>query len=129
MFIDEILTQSQLFEIWFGWLVIINSLSAAFIFVSREARWVLALWLVHIWSLVFYEFFLDKIGYSRFVGLSQMVLWTPLFIYLAWRLRQLDWALVSSKYIAVLTLSNLIALILDYRAFILWLIGERAAQL
>jgi len=129
VFIDEILVQSRLFEIWLWWLVAINSISVVFVLVSREARWVLVLWLVHIWSLVLIKPLLNEIGYSRFVGLSQIVIWTPLLIYLSMRLRQLDWSAVSSKYIAILFLSNLIALTLDYRAFILWLLGERAAQL
>ncbi len=129
MFVDEILVQSELFQIWFWWLVFINSLSLPFILTQREARWIIITWLVHIWSLVFYDFFIQQISYTRFVGLSQIVLWTPLLIYLAFRLRYTVWSILFGKYLALLILSNTIALMLDYRAFILWLLGERSAVL
>ncbi len=129
MFIDEILIQSQLFQVWFWWLVLINSTAVLFVFTENEARWVLLTWLIHIWSLIFYESFLDEISYARFVGLSQIVLWTPLLIYIALRTRLINWQRFYGRYLMLLSLSNFLALLLNYRAFILWLLGERAAQL
>jgi hypothetical protein len=129
MFVDEILVQSQLFQLWFWWLVLINSFAIIFAFTENEARWIMLTWLVHIWSLVLYESFIEQMGYTRFVGLSQIVLWTPMMIYLALRIRLIAWGSVYGRYLALLMLSNGIALMLDYRAFILWLLGERAAEL
>lgn len=129
MFVDEVLIQSNLFGFWFGWLVFINSASMFFIATHNEARWILVTWLVYVGSLVFYDNFLDQISYTRFAGLSQIVLWTPLLFYLILRIKNISLSSISGKYIATLFLSNFIALMLDYRAFILWLLGERAAQL
>lgn len=129
MFIDEILVQSQIFQLWFWWLVLINSFAVLFMITNSEARWVMLTWLIHIWSLVLYESFIQQMGYTRFVGLSQIVLWTPLLLYLGLRARFVVWSSVYGKYLALLILSNGIALMLDYRAFILWLLGERAAEL
>ena len=126
MFIDQILAQSPIFVAWFWWLVFINSLSMGFVIWSREARWVLAVWLINIWSL---ELFYNLIGYSRLLNLTHIVLWTPLLAYLALRARHIAWDSLTGRYIGLLMLSNAIALSLDYRALILWLLGERSAQL
>ena len=126
MFIDQILVQSPIFVAWFWWLVFINSLSMGFVIWSREARWVLAVWLINIWSL---ELFYNLIGYSRLLNLTHIVLWTPLLAYLALRARHIAWDSLTGRYIGLLMLSNAIALSLDYRALILWLLGERSAQL
>ena len=126
MFIDQILAQSPLFVVWFWWLVFINSLSMCFVIWSREARWILAVWLINIWSL---ELFYNLIGYSRLLNLTHIVLWTPLLAYLALRARHIAWDRLTGRYIGLLMLSNAIALALDYRALILWLLGERSAQL
>ena len=126
MFIDQILAQSPIFVAWFWWLVFINSLSMCFVIWSREARWILAVWLINIWSL---ELFYNLIGYSRLLNLTHIVLWTPLLAYLALRARHIAWDRLTGRYIGLLMLSNAIALALDYRALILWLLGERSAQL
>ena len=126
MFIDQILVQSPIFVAWFWWLVFINSLSMGFVIWSREARWILAVWLINIWSL---ELFYNLIGYSRLLNLTHIVLWTPLLAYLALRARHIAWDSLTGRYIGLLMLSNAIALSLDYRALILWLLGERSAQL
>ncbi len=127
MFIDQILLENPLFVTWFWWLVFINSLSMVFVIWSREARWVLAVWLVNIWSLEL--LYGTIIGYSRLLNITHIVLWTPLLAYLALRARHIMWRSITGRYIGLLMLSNTIALALDYRAFILWLLGERAAQL
>ena len=126
MFIDQILVQSPIFVAWFWWLVFINSLSMGFVIWSREARWILAVWLINIWSL---ELFYNLIGYSRLLNLTHIVLWTPLLAYLVLRARHIAWDSLTGRYIGLLMLSNAIALSLDYRALILWLLGERSAQL
>ncbi len=135
MFIDQILAQNPIFVAWFWWLVFINSLSMGFVIWSREARWILAVWLINIWGLeLFYNIWglrlLDGvIGYSRLLNLTHIALWTPLLAYLILRAPHIAWRSVTGRYIGLLMFSNAIALILDYRAFILWLLGERAAQL
>ena len=129
MFMEQLLTQSELSAWWFWWLMFINAFSVCFLLISPEARWICAIWVVHIWSLFFYDFFFEAISYWRFISLSQIALWTPLLIYLSIRLPKIPFHLTSGKYIVLAMLSNLIALFLNYRSFALWLAGEWSAQL
>ncbi len=122
--IDNILLQPFHLQLWMYWMAFINFASVFFIFTSREARWILAFWFANLFLM---ELLYGVFGYTRILGVSHIILWTPLIIYLAGRVRQLDYSKLSSSYVIVLLVTNSISLILDYRDLFLWLGGERGA--
>ena len=73
--------------------------------------------------LLLYHYF----GYSRILGLSHIVFWTPAVVYLlkirpTWRVRE-TWL---GKWIVVTLAVMLISLAFDYVDLVRWLMGERA---
>lgn len=100
-------------QIWVGWLIVVNS--AAVLFLSRRpARWVLAAWLVNIGLMTALA---QANGFNKLLGLSHVVVWTPLLIYLYRRRRREVLSSGSSSYerwIRVLFATNLLSLIIDY---------------
>ena len=65
-------------------------------------------------------------GYSRILGLSHIVFWTPTVVYLlkirrTWRVRE-TWL---GKWIVVALAVILISLVFDYVDLVRWLLGDR----
>jgi len=67
-----------------------------------------------------------QIGIVRLLGLPHIVVWTPLAVYLAWRLRNRALPGPPRAAMAVLLVSIAISLVFDYRDVALWLAGDRA---
>ncbi len=108
---------------WVTVLMVMNTLSVTFL-ARVEARWTLAAWLVNIPIM---GFLFDTYGYQRILGLSHILVWTPLLIYL-WLRRSL-WNLsrLSGKWIAGLFAVDLTSLVIDYIDLGRYLMGERLA--
>ena len=97
-----------------------NWLLVPFALIDQRARWALLAWIINIVIILsLYNLF----GYTRILGLSHILAWTPLLIYL-WRQRQPfleeNW---SGKYLywfmAVITVS----LVFDYWDVVRYLSG------
>lgn len=120
---DFIMAEPLPLKAWVFVLMIMNTLSI--VFLKRvEARWVLAAWIL---NMVFMSFLFTLYGYTRMLGLSHIVYWTPLLIYL-WR-RRGAWNVSGSltgKWIAGLFTVNLISLLVDYVDVIRYLLGDHA---
>jgi hypothetical protein len=105
-----ILAEPTYLLIWLFWLIAVNS--AALFFLQRiEARWILATWLI---NAVLMTALAELNGYNRFLGLSHVVAWTPLLVYL-WRRRgEFEGSSLVERWIRVLFVTNLISLVIDY---------------
>lgn len=64
-------------QLWVGWMMLINTLSLAFI-KKKLGQIVFIIWNINGISMVIL-FALN--GYNRLLGLSHIIWWTPLFIY------------------------------------------------
>ncbi len=120
--LPEILAQPAWLQLWILWLVVVNTASLFFLR-RHEARWVLAAWLA---NAVLITALFEWGGYTRFLGLSHVICWTPLLIYL-WR-RRSAWSGHGrfSIWIRALFLTNLISLAIDYLDVARYLLGDRA---
>ncbi|MEX2524977.1 MAG: hypothetical protein WD750_08465 [Gammaproteobacteria bacterium] len=108
--------------IWVFWLVFLNIASAA-VFAWRhvEARWVLAAMLA---NMPFMNLLFSYFDYTRILGLSHIILWTPLLIYLWQRRQKIQLKTPFGIYIHALFISNFISLIIDYIDVIRYLLGD-----
>lgn len=105
---------------WVYWLIAINSLSLFFAFTRNEAHWVLTAWLG---NLVMMPMLFDAVGYVRLLGLTHIVFWTPLVIYL-WRQRSTFGNSWSGRYLWVVLVTNTASLIIDYIDVVRYLLGD-----
>lgn len=119
---SAIFAQPLWLQIWIIWMVLIN-VPAALIFIRRtEAKWVL---LAMAGNAIFMNWLFAQYGYQRILGLSHVVFWTPLVIYLWLRREKWDMTRLSGKWLAILFATNLLSLIIDYADVARYLLGER----
>ncbi len=125
--------------LWVGWLMIVNLLSLAF-WKHREAR-------VIFWAFfanaIFMSFLCEINGYNRLLGISHVIFWTPLLVYLFRRLPSIDlivrfwqWGRVLRRipiidrsvgfwqWVGVLMVTNAASLVLDYIDVVRYILGE-----
>jgi len=121
---DQVLTEPLWLVVWVFTLMVFNT--ASLFFVKRvEARWVLLAWII---NLPVINYIYETMGYVRLLGLSHVLVWTPLLIYL-W-LRRKQWMppkTLTEKWLVAVFTVNLISLVIDYIDVIRWLTGERGA--
>jgi hypothetical protein len=121
-FNQHLLSQSPLVVGWVAWLVILNLGAVVFVWNRVEARWVLAAMIVNMpfMNMLFYYF-----GYTRILGLSHIIFWTPVLVYLWRRRKDIQIKTPFGIYIRVLFISNFISLVIDYSDTIRYLLGDR----
>lgn len=105
---------------WVYWLIAINSLSLFFAFTRNEAHWVLTAWLG---NLIMMPMLFEAVGYVRLLGLTHIVFWTPLVVYL-WRQRSEFGSSWSGRYLWVVLATNSASLIIDYIDVVRYLLGD-----
>jgi len=118
----QILAEPLWLVVWVFTLMIVNT--AAVLFLRRvEARWVLLAWVI---NLPLMGSLYATFGYVRLLGVSHVIVWTPLLMYLWMRRGQwLPARTLADKWIVLLFTVNLLSLVIDYIDVIRWLIGER----
>lgn len=121
---DFILAEPLPLVAWVMVLMVMNT--ASIFFLKRvEARWVLAAWIP---NGIFMSYLLTQFGYTRMLGLSHVVFWTPLLVYL-WR-RRAQWNVSGSltgKWLVGLFGVNLASLLVDYVDVVRYLLGDHSA--
>jgi hypothetical protein len=118
--LDHILAEPFWLELWILWMVLLNS--ASLFFLRRaEARWVLAAWLG---SLVTMYLLYETFGYTRILGLSHVLWWTPLVVYL-FRRRAGFGEGAFGGWARWLALTLATSLAIDTLDVARWLLGER----
>lgn len=127
-FEDAIAQQPQWVQIWVKVMTVV--LIGAFLvllFSKATRRDSLAILIAMVPIMLMMQWLYDTLGYVRLLGLPHVIFWTPLAVYLWWRLsdprinapfRQVIWLLL-----ATITVS----LAFDYVDVARYLLGERAA--
>ncbi len=110
-------------QIWVAWLIVANSAAVLFLR-EKPARWVLAAWLA---NLVVMTALAELSGFNRLLGLSHVLVWTPLLIYLYRLGRRGDGFSGASRYerwIRTLFVTDLLSLVVDYLDVARYLVGS-----
>ena len=118
---DGIMQMPIGWKLWVFWMMAINTASIAFL-ARNEARFCLAVWIPNgIMMMVMAEEF----GYVRLLGLSHIIWWTPLVIYLLRRRKEIDRATWFGKWVVALFVTNCASLVIDYIDVIRYIAGDR----
>jgi len=118
--LDHILDEPLWLELWIFWMVILNS--ASIFFLRRaEARWTLAAWLGNLFTM---NRLFEVFGYTRILGLSHVLWWTPLVVYL-FRRRASFGEGAFGGWARWLALTLAASLVVDYLDVARWALGER----
>ncbi len=118
---SHILQEPLWLQIWLVWLLLVNSASVAFVR-RGEARWVL---IAFVANLVTLSALFELNGYNRLLGLSHVIWWTPLLVYLYRR------PVLSARpgafpaWLRVLFVTNLASLVVDYVDVARYALGDR----
>jgi hypothetical protein len=120
--LSHILAEPLFLQIWIFWLVVINTGSIFFLGRS-EARWVLAAWMGNV---VLMTVLFELNGYNRLLGLSHIVFWTPLLVYLHRRRGQLSGDRLFDGWVRTVFVTNLLSLCVDYVDVARYLLAARS---
>ena len=106
----EMLKEPLWLQGWLGWLVLVNAGALAF-WKVREARiifWVFAA------NAVFMSALCELNGYNKLLGVSHIIFWTPMLIWLARKFAGFDRGSGFGKWVVVLMATDAISLVIDY---------------
>lgn len=108
---------------WMTFMVAVLALSVPLAPLRREA---LAVALVMAATIPVVLWMYTIFGYSRILGLSHVILWTPLVFWLLSRRKSwFDDAPFTGTWVALCTLVLIVSLGFDYTNTVRWLLGER----
>ena len=120
--IEGILSMPIGWMLWVMWMMALNTASMFFCLKNMEARFVLAAWIP---NGIFMTLLAEYAGYTRILGLSHMIFWTPLVIYLFTRRKNFEWATIYGKWLYILLVTNVASLVIDYIDVIRYILGDR----
>ena len=118
---SEMMAQPLALQLWILWLVVINTASLLFLR-HQEGRWVLFAWVAN--AITMTALF-EWTGYTRLLGLSHVVWWTPLLVFLWVRRKATGDRGGFTAWIRVLFWTNLLSLVIDYTDVARYVLGER----
>lgn len=120
---DHINSSPLHWKLWMNVLMIFNFGAILFALKDVRARWVV---MAMIGNGLFMSLLYTQFGYTRILGLSHIVFWTPLLVYL-WKKRNafLDhvWA---TRWMWGVMIVNGLSLLIDYTDVIRYLLGDKA---
>lgn len=108
-------------RLWIYWLMAVNMASILFI-LRREGLITLLVWIANVVTMTLMA---EYFGFVRLLGLSHLVWWIPLLIYLARRLRDIPLRTWLGRWIVVLMLTNSVSLVFDSIDVAGYLAGDR----
>lgn len=119
----KIMAEPLWLQVWVYWMMILNT--AALLFLrTTEGRVVLACWVGNIITMsLLYEW----VGYVRLLGLSHVIWWTPLVIFLFLRRGQFP-AGKAATWLWILLLTNSVSLVIDYIDVARYFMGDGALE-
>ena len=120
-FMGHILQQPLWIPLWVGWMVVVNTACLAFLRYS-VGRWVLVAWVGNMLTM---QTLFALNGYNRLLGLSHVLGWTPLLIYLLRQRTRLAPGSAVNRWVAVLATTIALSLALDYLDVGRYLLGDR----
>ena len=118
---DHILNQAHVFRLWVFWLMIVNTASLLFVFRHVPARWVLLAWVI---NMPLMNYLYETYGFVRLLGLSHVLVWTPVLIYLGLKWRSFRLRTLFGAWVAVLIVTNGISLGFDYVDVVRYFAGD-----
>lgn len=121
---DGINSMPLFWKAWIYWMMLLNSASIVFCWKKVEARFVLGAWIP---NGIFMALLAEQVGYTRILGISHAIFWTPLVILLLRRRTKFDWATGYGLWLYTLILTNSLSLIIDYVDVIRFIAGDRDA--
>ena len=120
--IEGILSMPIGWMLWVMWMMALNTASIVFCWKKIEARFVLAAWIP---NGIFMTLLAEQMGYTRILGLSHAIFWTPLVIYLFTRRKNFEWGTIYGKWLYILLVTNVASLVIDYIDVIRYIAGDR----
>lgn len=121
-FVRHLLQQPLWVQVWVAWLGLVNFASVAFL-QRKEGRVVLA---VFVANMICMSALFALNGFNRLLGLSHVLWWTPLLVYLVLRLKQTSSDSPFGKWMRILVATNALSLVLDYSDVVRFLLGDRS---
>lgn len=121
---QDIAREGPLLQSWVYWMIALNTAAILFVIHRVEARWVLAAWIANLFLM---GFLYETYGYTRILGLSHVVLWTPLLVYLWRRRSHFDSASWGGRYLWLVSVTILVSLVFDYVDLVRYFLGDQAA--
>ncbi len=101
-----------------------NWLLVPFAFFDRRAHWALTAWLANI--IIILTLF-GTFGYVRLLGLSHILVWTPLLVYLLKKRQPFKDENPAGKYLYLFMAVIIISLVFDYVDLVRYFMGDTAA--
>ncbi len=119
----KIMAEPIWLQAWVGWMMLLNT--AALLFLKhKQAKVVLAVWVGNVITMaVLYE----MVGYVRLLGLSHVIWWTPLVIYLFRQRKQFPTG-AGATWLWIVLLTNSASLVIDYLDVLRYLMGDGALE-
>lgn len=128
-FSDAVATMPALLRLWVLWLTIVMIAAPLILLAWQQTRRdgvvILAASVAVVVSM---HWLYAQVGFVRLLGLPHVLIWTPLAVYLALRLREGIVPALPRIVIWIFLASILISLAFDYTDILRWLLGERGAM-
>jgi len=125
-FQDALAQQPDWVVYWVNWMTLIFGVSfVAFLFSRHTRGAALAVFLAYTAGVLMLFWLYAELGYVRLLGLPHVLFWTPLAIYLIWRLRDRQIPTPLRLLMGVLLATVVISLGFDYTDVARYLLGER----
>ena len=127
---EAITTQATWIQIWVGWLAVLNiGTLAALLIKPASRRHGLVVGAAFVANYLFMNWLYGQYGYTRILGLSHILIWRPLMIYLMAALRGetiTSWVRPLT-YVFVFSMS--VSLAFDILDVTRWYMGDRGSLL
>lgn len=118
----RIMAEPWWLQAWIYWMMLVNTASLAFLR-HREARWVLGVWVGNVITMMaLYE----AVGYVRLLGLSHVLWWTPLLVYLVAVRQRFAMGGAFGWWGRALLATIAVSLVIDYVDVIRYQMGDGA---
>lgn len=126
-FSDAVTTLPEALRLWVLWLTLMMIAAPAVALVFRATRGAgLVLLATNAAVALAMHLLYAEVGFVRLLGLPHVVIWTPLAVWLALRLRRPGTPGVPRAVLAVFLVSIVVSLVFDYADVIRWLAGDQA---
>ena len=127
---EAIATQALWIQIWVGWLAIFNLATLAALLIKRDTRrHGIVVGAAFVANYLFMNWLYGQYGYVRLLGLSHVLIWTPLALYLIFALRGPTIRGWVRPLTQIFVGSVLISLAFDYVDVARWIMGAQGSLL
>lgn len=128
-FDDAIATQPAWVQYWVLWMAVVITASVVVLLFSnatrRDALVILAT-NVAVYFVMMWLF--EKIGFVRLLGIVHVGFWTPLAVYLCWRLKDQAFVTPFRQIIWLFLATIVVSLAFDYADVARYLLGEQSSM-